>query len=282
VIRYTLNTTASIGIEQFEAAPTVYLDHWALRLLSEDKVLGDEFIALITSRTATLMLSWLNLIEFTQVEDARAHSHAEGLVERLLPNIFFLEINPFTVIARENELLASRPGSSPHADSGFLNEFSMLGSSSLTGFASTGLFTPMHQSSAKTGLTELADLIVQRLELQRSELTGNITFQKVIRRPPAGPPLRRGTRYVFRELARTFLVEKTLKLTRNHAIDLLHAVVPVSYCDYVLLDAHWEVQIDRVSKRFAHARMNVPLANVYSKKSQGVARFLKALSAHDS
>jgi hypothetical protein len=280
MIRYTVNESNGLSIEQFEIAPTVYLDHWAIRLLSDDKPLQDNFISLMKAQKATLMLSWLNLVEFSQVEDTKAHKRAEEFVELLLPNIFFMEVNPFMVISRENELLNGGQPLPPHADKGFVKEFSFLKCSSLMGFTATGLFSPMHGSSVQSEFGTLEDEIVHRLELQRRELTENISFQRIIRRPPSGPAIQLGTRYVFRELARSFLVNKTLKLSRNHAIDLMHSVVPTSYCDYVLLDAHWEVQVARIQERFSKAKMQVPLARVYSKKEHGLERFLEALARH--
>jgi hypothetical protein len=78
-------------------------------------------------------------------------------------------------------------------------------------------------------------------------------------------------------MLRTLLVDKRMKITRNHAIDLLHAVVPVAYCDLVLLDKHWETQVDRVRQRFVAARMRVPMAKVFSARRNGLDRFLTEL-----
>jgi hypothetical protein len=279
MISYTLDNGSNVGVKQFEVQPTVYLDHWAIRMMSDDLRLQDEFISAVKARNATLMISWLNIGEFTQVTDATSHAKAEQLVERLLPNIFFIEPNPFEVIAKENGLLSGGMPTPSHSDSGLLEEFSSLHCTSLAGFSAKGLFSSMHNSPAKSNLHDLADEIIYRIGLQREELTSNLKLQRAIRKEASGRTLQRGTRYIFRELARTFLVEKKLVLSRNHAIDLIHATVPVAYCDYVLLDAHWEVQVSRLQKRFERSGMEVPLAAVYSKKSEGVSKFLKALVA---
>ena len=278
MIRYTLNSTDQIGIEQFETPPTVYLDHWALRLMSDNEGVCDDFLRILKARNGTLAISWLNLIEFTNVGDPGAHERAETLIEKALPNVFMMEVNPFVVIKAENALLQGGPPAPPHADRGFLELIGTLKTTSLTGFTARGLVTHMHGSSVADEFARLSDEIIAGLDHQRSEHSGSPNFQKLIRRPPAGPPIQRGTRYVFRELARTFLVDKSIPLSRNNAIDFLHATVPISYCDFVLLDGHWEDQISRVRTRFAKANMTVPLASVHSRRADGVRRFLQSLS----
>ena len=280
-MRYTIDEHNQLRLEQSDVAPTVYLDHWAVRHMSDDPYARDEFTSVLKAREGTLALSWLNLLEFTPMTDVETHRRAETLIEQMLPNVFFMESNPFVVIKRENQLLGGAQPLPPHADCALLREFGNLPTTSLAGFTAEGLISPMHGSAVEAEFGALADAVVLGVEGLRSELTGNVNFQHVIQRPPSGPPIQRGTRYVFRELARTFLVDKALKISRNNAIDLLHSVVPVAYCDYVLLDAHWEEQVARVRTRFANTKMQVPLANVFSKKSTGLKRFLAALAKSD-
>ena len=59
-------------------------------------------------------------------------------------------------------------------------------------------------------------------------------------------------------------------------MDFFHAVVPVAYCDVVLLDKYWETQVERVRSRLAQTEMTVPLAAV-SKKANGLERLVLAL-----
>lgn len=227
------------------------------------------------------MLSWLNLVEFTKVKDGAQARCAESLVEDVLPNVFFLEINPFSVLEKEDELLARGKLTAPHADTGFLKAFIALTPTSVRPFTARNLFTTAHESGFAGRFDALADTIVERSDALREAMDNDAAFEKLVRRLPSGPEIQRGTRYVLRELARTFLLDRTVKLTRNHAIDLLHSVVPVAYCDLVLLDKHWETQVERVRSRFAEAGMDVPLARVYSRRMNGMQRFLSALESSD-
>ena len=53
-------------------------------------------------------------------------------------------------------------------------------------------------------------------------------------------------------------------ITPNDAMDLFHAVVPVSYCDFVLLDNRWRDQVDRLRGRLTQLGAPFPVATVYS------------------
>lgn len=102
MVRFLIADNGSIRVAQVTAAPAVYLDHWALRNISENPALRARVTGALKSRSGTLMLSWLNLVEFTKVTDGAQARCAEALVEDVLPNVFFLQINPFTVIERED------------------------------------------------------------------------------------------------------------------------------------------------------------------------------------
>jgi hypothetical protein len=274
MIEFTINKRGDLEVVQRDISPTVYLDHWALRRFSENPALATRLTAALKSRNGTLALSWLNLVEFTRVKVEEQARHAENLFEANLPQVFFLEVEPFTVIRREDELLAGGPPTPPHADLEFLDAFTQLKPTSLNPFTARDLFRVVQSSGLAQRFDHLADTVVGRVEALRDKLDTDSEFQSAVRRLPSGPQIQRGTRFILRELIRTLLVDKGTKLTRNQAIDLIHAVVPVAYCDLVLLDKHWEAQVDRVRSRFDAAGMAIPTGRVFSGKANGIERFL--------
>jgi hypothetical protein len=128
-------------------------------------------------------------------------------------------------------------------------------------------------------LDGLADTVIERVSALRDEVVADPEFRRLVQRLPAGRQIQRGTRFVLRELVRSLLIDQRLTLTRNHAIDLLHAVVPVAYGDFVLLDKHWEAQVERIRARLQAAGVTVPIARVFSGKAGQVGSFLRALEA---
>lgn len=277
MIRFLIDDKGTLQVQQLIEQSCVYLDHWALRKLSEDPARRNRLVSALKSRGGTLMLSWLNLAEFTQVTDPAQARAAEELVEVVLPNVFFLEVNPFTVWEKEDELLAGGKPAAPHADTEFLQAFSTLRPTSVNPFTARDLFTAVQERGKTEGFDSLADTITRRIDALRDVMDSDAEFEKLVRRTSSGPQIQHGTRYVLRELSRTFLTDRRTKLTRNHAIDLLHSVVPVAYCDLVLLDRHWRHQVELMRSRFAKVDMNVPLAQVYSERNNGVEEFLSAL-----
>src|SRR5687768_594505 len=113
------DTAAGTALIQRDEPPSVYLDHWALRKLSVAPTLRKRFITALKKLEGTLAISWLNLAEYSGVTDKPQSRAAEALFEGALPQVFFLDSNPSTVIERENALLGGGPASAPHADPDF-------------------------------------------------------------------------------------------------------------------------------------------------------------------
>jgi len=278
MIKYNICQNSSISIEQCTVKPSVYLDHWALRNISEDNKLRDELVKILKDKNGTLMLSKLNLLEFTQVKDIEQGQAAEALIESILPNIFFIEIDPFMVIENEDQLLNGALPFPPHADMELFKSFTQLKNDSPSPFTARELFTAFQKSDLIVDFNSLADVVVEEINTNRKSISNNIDLAKRIRKVSSGSNIQRGTRYIFRELARSILLDQSTIITRNHAIDLLHSVVPIAYCDYVLLDKYWVPQVDQLRRRFKKKQMPISLANVYSKKNNGILNFFHILN----
>ncbi len=280
MIDFDINKEGALQLRQRDLSPTVYFDHWALRKFSEDPVLTARFAAALGRRNGTLALSWLNLAEFTKVTDAAQARSAENFIEANILRLFFLDTEPFAVIGREDVLLAGGEPVAPHADAEFLKAFAELKPDSVRPFTARGLFQVIQSGQLTGRLDDLADGVVDRVAALRTELDSNLGFRSAVRRLPDGSRGPRATRVILRELVRSLLVDRAMKLTRNHAIDLLHAVVPVAYCDLVLLDRHWETQVDRVRARLDEAGITIPISKAFSAKENGLERFLGELESN--
>ena len=104
MISLTVGKNGDILAEQQLRSPSVYLDHWALRKLSDDKQLGQAVTAALKNRGGTLTVSWANIAEFPAVNMKTAR-RAEEFIDSNRPHIFLLDFNPFDVIKREEQLL---------------------------------------------------------------------------------------------------------------------------------------------------------------------------------
>ena len=267
-----------LHIEEWITRPDVYFDHWAIRCFSEDVELRRRFINTIKARGGTFVLSWVNLAEFTRVSDVAQISLAESFIDEMIPDIFFIEANPFTVIDKENKALAGPPFELPHADTALLHDFAIRRSNNITMFSASGLLAAISNSNLDRSIDSMTNTLIDRIGHLREEMKTNQEFRKNLMLLPTGKPTPRGTLYVLRELGRSFIIDKHIKLTRNLAMDFMHAVVATSYCDYVLLDKHWKEQVNRMKDRLLKGNMSFPVAEVFSKDKGGISSFLLKLS----
>ena len=59
------------------------------------------------------------------------------------------------------------------------------------------------------------------------------------------------TRFIVRKLVARLLADPSKRLTRNDAFGRCHTVVPLAYCQAMLLDGHWARQVEIVMKILA-------------------------------
>jgi len=214
MIEFTFNKQGELMVSQRDMSPTVYLDHWALRQFSENQKLADRLTEGLDHRNGTLALSWLNLVEFTKMTIKDQARRTENLFESNLPRVFFLEVEPFAVIRREDDLLACGPPTAPHADLELLYVFSQFKPTALKLFTAKDLFRVVQNSGLEKRFNHLADTMVDRVRALRKEMDTNPQFRAKLRRSASGPQIQRGTRFILREMVRTLLVDKGTKLIR--------------------------------------------------------------------
>lgn len=70
-----------------------------------------------------------------------------------------------------------------------------------------------------------------------------------------------------------------LKLTTNDAVDVMHCIVPAAYCDFVLVDHTWCVRLTDACEWLNEAGIQSHVAQPFSRRDDGVNRFLEALEA---
>lgn len=277
MIRLTVNDEGSLNVIQHCVPPTVYLDHWAWRKISESGVLTKRFSSALKSRNGTLAFSWINIIEFNKVDPKQAQK-ADILLNEIWPEVFVLYPNFFKVIEQEHKNLTEGHAVAPHADLETLKailKLKAMDPKSLHPLPTPKLFA--HVPSTGISSDEFADQVIGHIESLRHDYSNDRGFFSAANRKPTVGQIECGTRFIARELLMSFLKDKRLRITRNHAVDLSHAVVAVSYCDYVLLDAHWATQVEIASKRLSDWGMFFPMARVFSES--GLEKFFHELES---
>ncbi|MGH8511961.1 MAG: hypothetical protein ACREU8_11445 [Gammaproteobacteria bacterium] len=281
MITISLTENGDLRVTQAMTSPAVYLDHWALRIISENDDFTARFVRAMEARGGTLALSWVNLSEFVQVIFPEQIRKAEDLVEASLTRLFLLEVDPGVVIRREDELLAGGLPRPPHGDSDFLKLLATINPNSVAPLSARGLFDGLRDPGIVQRKAALADAFTGQIEQLRVEVANHPPLAAAVRAVPRGPEIQRGTRFILRELVRPLVTDKGKKITENDAIDFFHAVVPVAYCDYVLLDKPWAAQVAQIGLRSKKTGMNVPMAAVFSRGRSGVEELLRTLDVRN-
>jgi hypothetical protein len=82
-----------------------------------------------------------------------------------------------------------------------------------------------------------------------------------------------------RELVGSLLLDRDRVITSNDAMDLMHAAVPIAYCDFVLLDSKWQHRVAIIRDRLLEHSIPLKPAEVFSGKRGDLERFLDRLEA---
>lgn len=276
VIHVTIDADGQLTAGQQLVSPAVYLDHWALRAVSEDSDLSDRFTRVLEARGGTLLLSWANIVEFPGLDEQAARK-AEQFIDAQLPRLFFLELNPFEVVQRENALLAGGPPAPPHADLDLLRLVVGLRPSGVHPITCLGMLAEV--SAARSDSRErMQTVFVERLAALRTEYLEDIDFRALVNRTRCGQTVPRGTAIVLREVVGGLLRDSSTPVTANDALDFFHTIVPVAYADFVLLDGRWRDQVDRLRVRLRRIGVEFPLATAFS-SGGAIERLMAALEA---
>ena len=272
--------TASDGVhvrQSFES-PTVYLDHWAVRMLSDDLSLQTRFVNALMLKGGTLLLSNFSFIEFSGAFDPRHCLDAERFIDRLLPNIYFTDFAVDKILERESAEFNNEKRFWPPADLPllqFLAERSISNSQKITMYGFLSLFHE-HQ-------TELLQLKDQIICMIRDALNGCRDDASYVAKARNVRPTNERTRIliILGELLHGFNLDSRSRITDNDIIDLLHAAMPLNCCDYILLDGPWAERVEKMKHRISKTSMNMPVAKCFSKRENGVESFLADLESFD-
>lgn len=259
--------------QQF-VSPTVYLDTFAIRAISESDELSMRFAQGIQGRNGTWLLSAVSMGEFARFADPRHVERAERLLAQAVPHIYlFLSEAAATRTARGETDTAARP--LPPGDHRNMDFFSRRWVQAQS-FPETfrGMFKVVHENRDKMveTLDEVASGLVASLGTYRQ-------LEPYRRKAKAARPDDGRTRQqiISGELLRELVLDTNAPITNNEALDLMHAVDAVDYCDLVLLDKAWERRTNALHQRIAEANIDMPIAQCFSMRDGGMEQFLGAL-----
>lgn len=263
-----------VHVRQSFDSPTVYLDHWAIRLFSDDHNLQDRFVKALMSKNGTLLLSNFSFTEFSEASDPRHCSDAEKFLERLLPNIFLTDSAIDKALERELNEPNNVKRFWPSADLPQLKLFAEREQSAPLGFTMHGFVMMAH--THRVVLSEVTKNTIQMVREAFEDARKDLSYVAKTRnlQPSDNRPR---THIIFGELLRGFILDSQAPITENDVMDMFHAVISVNCCDYVLLDGPWMERVEKMNQRIAKTSINMPIAKCFTHRSNGVEAFLTDL-----
>lgn len=264
-------------VRQSFDAPTVYFDHWAIRDFSDDAMLQDRFVKAMLKKHGTFVLSHTNLAEFTGPIDPRNSEAAERFLERLMPNVYLTDFDLEKAKAFENQAKYAGERMWPSADLPMLKFVTERSITAGTGLTLMGviILSYLYRERISAAFAKANQNILAKLNTQRADPA----FVEKARRsvPDTSRPK---TKMVMGELMRDWMLDSTATITANDIIDWQHSILPVSCCDYVLLDGKWEQRVQEMKRRTVRQGLNFKFAKCYSKRNDGLNRFLNDIESY--
>jgi hypothetical protein len=242
-------------IGQAPTSPLVYLDHFAVRAAEKQR---ERFAKALKKSGGTWAMSWVNFLEFAETSEGSVAS-AEALISECVPNILFFDVESGAVIERENRALRGEFDGYPFLHRELANLYVMLpGRTSLNPLEPTGFVAAWRTPHLRTELKRLSDeaatMTTKMFEEARKKRTLNREVRRNLDRRPL--PVRKRippTRYVVSETMK-LMVKSKMNFKDGHNLrDFWHMVVPISYCDFVLLDKNWREIARQVGEKLADA-----------------------------
>jgi len=254
--------------------PAVYLDTFAIRAIAESDERSARFVQSLKAHNGTWLLAPVSVGEFARFADPRHVERAERLLARVVPHIYLFLPDPVDARASCGATDPARR-TIPPADWRNMAYFSHKWAQTQS-FQETfqGMFQLIHKNRQQ--MVETLDEVASKLI---SSLVHHRQLETYRRQAKAARPDDGRTRQqiICGELLRELVLDRNAPITINEAVDLMHAVDAVDYCDLVLLDRVWERRVNALHRRIIDTGIAMPIARCFSMRNSGVDQFLDAI-----
>jgi len=258
-----------VKVNQTVTEPIIYLDNWAINLFIQDLDLRTELIELLRKKQATWALSLINIIEIVNRIDSSQVKEIKNLID---------SVNTVTIITIPAEAINVEKEGRPFPfDDGLIKTIASIYD------PDKGIYTPGEIQISKSiqlfiddpslkdqlpsgGLTELINPSIKKAR------EDEVKFQEIKthyrnRLDPLPIPC---TDYLYRR-AFEFVVLDGKEMKESEWNDFCHTVVPLSYCDFVLIDKRWRTFVEQAQTGWPH------IANAY--KESELSQFFTDLES---
>jgi hypothetical protein len=274
-----LNVTADGGIQaqQRQMIPAVYLDLCAMRAIAENSTRSTRFIAAIRRARASLLIGAITIYEFAAFNDVRHARAVDELLQQIFRHLYFINCEPHTVIDRENALIAGVSFLPPQADAELFRQTMILAHQQTGPLEMTAIFSEK-SAELRPVIRDFGTNVRKAFEILRARLEAEPDMRRNANTALANIGHRKtSTAALFLALIKPLHSDRLP--SENDTIDLLHAVVPGAYAEFVVVDGKWASAISQAAERIRKAGYTTPIARAFSPRGNGIEEFLSALES---
>jgi len=262
------------GVTMTFGPPAVYFDHWAIRLFSQAGELQDRFVETLHRRAATFVLSTWNMAEFSGHTDVQNALDAERLLDRLMPRVYVTDFDFERAMNMDMEALEKNLRVFMPPSRWVLKGMAQRAQANDEPLSLRGLLAEATLQRDRLG--PVFDTLARDVREKILEMRESPAYVKAARDGRLGKDRPR-LFAVLGELQREFIIDPSSVVTTNDVTDMLHAALPAMGCDFVLLDAAWVSRVEKLGRRATEHGFGLPLARCFSRRDDGIERFLAAL-----
>lgn len=251
-------------------SPQVYFDTWAFDHFSEDADARIAFVESLNTLNGTLRISNTNIAELQKRDDKNQLAAIYELIDSVDSGLINTYHND--VVKVEDHMIRDRIVGNASSDTETVRMF-LMSQNYPENWKMSELIRPIGKSVAKSIETDW-DNFSKKMHNYLQEKRKNRQFKDSVNRH--GKAIKekgthRGTAtQEITDLAYNFILQNEhMSMPGKEWLDLMHTVVPVAYCDHVLIDKRWVSFVRQCG--FSHP----DIANVYSKKE--LDQFLDSL-----
>jgi hypothetical protein len=252
-----------IEIQEHFRSPMVYLDHWALNDIALNDEMNDKFVKIMNSFGGTLRISVMNMVELSKQKDK---SQVELILDMIkkIDDCGLINIDPKGVVLKENSLIADPESifqvKNPSAELDLIGAY-LMANNYPSQWNVSGMIKSIIGELPTKRMTESNENFLDDMKrLLSIGRTDDNHLKRVKKRfntvKQNGPNYQRATREVLQMALDFILQNKNMKMLKySEWSDLFHLIVPVSYCDIVLMDKRWKTFINQTGLLFPKIAM---------------------------
>ena len=279
MIKYSkknINGKIIVKIDQIAIPPTVYLDTWVLFDFIKDDKLSDKFIKISNNLGGTLMLSIMSVLESVGLKNQKQFQCLCDLIDSLgIDKVALLDFNFMRVNVKEK--IYKKTGGpflkiSPAVDFELLDAFIKIHKPE-DPLKVSEIFSAYRQDLENGKVLEenweqsLFPIIVRARNNINALSNAKKRFRK--RKEKANTYKFPCTEFLWESCIDYIAINENMKMPDKEWRDIFHTIVPVAYCDFVLVDKKWLNFIKSTGLEYPQ------IAKVYAQRN--LSEFLKDL-----